>query len=78
MTYSLTSITKALDKLFKAGFLDEKAILNMKLEDLSKIDNLTSAEVSIIIGFKQAIKNKKLVAFLSSEYKENGGINYVK
>lgn len=78
MTYSLTNITKALDKLFKAGFLDEKAILNMKLEDLSKIDNLTSTEVSIIIGFKQAIKNKKIVAFLSNEYKGNGGMNYVK
>ena len=28
MKYSLNNINKALDKLFKAGFIDEKSILN--------------------------------------------------
>ena len=70
MKYSLNNINKALDKLFKAGFIDEKSILNMKLEDLLKLDNLSNIEISIIIEFKKAIKSKKIVTFLSSDYKE--------
>ena len=56
---------KALDKLFEAGFADEKSILNMKLDDLLKMPNLTTIEVNVIIRFKQAIKDKNIVAFLS-------------
>ena len=33
----------------------------MKLEDLGKLNNLTSVEMLIIIEFKEAIKNKKVV-----------------
>ena len=70
MKYSLNNINKALDKLFKAGFIDEKSILNMNLEDLLKLDNISNIEISIIIEFKKAIKSKKIVTFLSSDYKE--------
>ena len=37
--YNLNQITKALEKLFEAGFNSDKKILAMKLEDfVSKID----------------------------------------
>ena len=68
--YNLNNIFKALDKLFSAGFTTEKQILNMQLEDLSRLDNISNIEINIIIEFKKAIKNKKLVAFLSDNYKE--------
>ena len=68
--YNLNNIFKALDKLFSAGFTTEKQILNMQLEDLSRLDNISNIEINIIIEFKKAIKNKKLVAFLSNNYKE--------
>lgn len=68
--YNLNNILKALDKLFSAGFTTEKQILNMQLEDLSRLDNISNIEINIIIEFKKAIKNKKLVAFLSDNYKE--------
>lgn len=68
--YNLNNIFKALDKLFSAGFINEKQILNMQLEDLSRLDNISNIEINIIIEFKKAIKNKKLVAFLSNNYKE--------
>ena len=70
MKYNLNQIIKAIDKLFKAGFTNEKTISNMKIEDLLKLDNLTNVEISIIIEFKKAIKNKNLFAFLSSSYEE--------
>lgn len=67
----LNQITKTLDKLFGAGFNTEKKILAMQLEDLEKINNLTSSEMMIIIEFKGSIKNKQIIAFLSG-YKEKG------
>lgn len=67
----LNQITKTLDKLFGAGFNTEKKILAMQLEDLEKINNLTSSEMMIIIEFKRSIKNKQIIAFLSGN-KEKG------
>ncbi len=67
----LNQITKTLDKLFSAGFNTEKKILAMQLEDLEKINNLTSSEMMIIIEFKRSIKNKQIIAFLSGN-KEKG------
>ena len=69
--YNLSQITKALEKLFEAGFNTDKKILAMKLEDLVKIGNLTSSEMLIIIDFKRAIKNRQIISFLSG-YKEKG------
>ncbi len=66
MNYSYNQITKALDKLFRAGFVEEKNILNMKLEDLLKMPDLTTIEIGIIIDFKKAIKDKSIVKFLSN------------
>ena len=75
--YNLSQITKTLEKLFSAGFNTDKKILSMKLEDLGKLNNLTSVEMLIIIEFKEAIKNKKIIAFLSG-YEEKGKDNYRK
>ena len=66
MNYSYNQITKALDKLFRAGFVEEKNILNMKLEDLLKMPDLTTIEIGIIIDFKKANKDKSIVKFLSN------------
>lgn len=66
MNYSYNQITKALDKLFRAGFVEEKNILNMKLEDLLKMPDLTTIEIGIIIDFKKAIKDKSIVKFLGN------------
>lgn len=63
--YNLKQITSTLEKLFDAGFNTEKKILLMKIEDLSKINNLQSNEPLIIIELKEAIKNKDLIAFFS-------------
>ena len=72
--YTLNQITKALEKLFEAGFNSDKKILAMKLEDLIKIGNLTSSEIAIIIDYRMAVKNKQITAFLSG-YKEKGTDN---
>ena len=69
--YNIGQITKTLEKLFEAGFNTDKKILALKLEDLTKIPNLQNNETMIIIEFKNAVKNKQIIAFLSG-YKEKG------
>lgn len=69
--YNLNQITKTLEKLFGAGFNTDKKIQAMQLEDLEKLNNLTSSEMMIIIDFKRAIKNKQIIAFLSG-HQEKG------
>ena len=69
--YNLSQITKTLEKLFEAGFNTDKKILALKLEDLTKIQNLQNNETMIIIEFKNADKNRKIIEFLSG-YKEKG------
>ena len=69
--YNLSQITKTLEKLFEAGFNTDKKFLALKLEDLTKIQNLQNNETMIIIEFKNAVKNRKIIEFLSG-YKEKG------
>ena len=57
---------KALDKLFEAGFIDEKSILKMQMEDFLKLSQFSTVDINLIIKFKQAIKEKNIVAFLSN------------
>lgn len=71
MKYNFTQIMKTLEKLFEAGFNNDKKILALKLEDLTTIPNLQTNETMIIIEFKNAVKNKQVIAFLSG-YKEKG------
>lgn len=65
MKYSFSQITKLLEKIFKAGFRNEKDILNIQLDDLQKIQDISSIDITIILELKKAIRNRKVIAFLS-------------
>lgn len=74
--YNFNQVTKLLEKLFKAGYTDEKNILAIQLDDLEKIPDISSTDITIIIELKKAIKTRKIIAFLScceerKEGKEN-------
>ena len=70
--YSFNQISKTLEKIFKAGYLNEKSIIGIQLDDLERIPDITALEISIIIGLKRAIKNKKIIDFLSMNYEKKG------
>lgn len=63
--YNFSQITKLLEKIFKAGFTDEKNILAIGLDDLERIPDISSTDITIILELKRAIKSKKIIAFLS-------------
>ena len=74
--FNFLQISKLLEKLFKSGFTDEKAILNIQLEDLVKINDISNNEIAILLDLKRAIRNKKIIAFLSGiEEKKEGKEN---
>lgn len=63
--YNFNQVTKLLEKIFKAGYTDEKSILAIQLDDLEKITDISSIDIKIIIDLKKAIKTKKIIAFFS-------------
>lgn len=73
--YDLLEITKLLNKIFKAGFLDEKTILAIDITDLEKIEDITSKDISILLELKKAIKGKRIIAFLSCNYEREDDKN---
>ena len=75
MKHNFSQISKTLEKLFQANFNTEQKILAIKLEDLDKIQNLQSGEILIIIELKKAIKNKKIITFLSGFSEKKGTDN---
>lgn len=71
--YNLSQITKVLEKIFKAGFKTEKDILNIKLDDLTRIQDVNGNEIIILLDLKKAIKNRQIIAFLSDSEETKGG-----
>lgn len=71
--YNLSQITKVLEKIFKAGFKTEKDILNIKLDDLTRIQDVNGNEIIILLDLKKAIKNRQIIAFLSNNEETKGG-----
>lgn len=71
--YNLSQITKVLEKIFKAGFKTEKDILNIKLDDLTRIQDVNGNEIIILLDLKKAIKNRQIIAFLSNSDEAKGG-----
>ncbi len=69
MEYNLNQKVRTLDKVFKAGFIEEKQIMNLQIEDILKIKGATMIDVNIISEFKKAIKDKKVFQFLISGIK---------
>lgn len=56
-------IIKALNKLGKRGITDDKVIMQLTYEKVSKV-NLTPIEKIIILEYKEALKNKTVTNFL--------------
>ena len=65
MEKNLAQVTKLLEKVFKAGFLTEKDILAVQLEDLVKIPDITGVEIKMLVDLKV---NAKLSNVLCNVY----------
>ena len=55
---------KVLNKVFDAGFTDEKAIAAMTIDDILKMPGVTVADIGIINELQKSIKANKVISFL--------------
>lgn len=55
---------KVLNKIFEAGFTDEKAIAAMTMDDILAMQGITVADISIINDLQKSIKGNKVISFL--------------
>lgn len=55
---------KVLNKIFEAGFTDEKDIIAMTMDDILSIPGITIADITIINDLQKSIKANKVISFL--------------
>ena len=60
---------KVLNKVFEAGFADEKAIASMTMDDILSMQGITVADITLINDLQKSIKSNKVISFLG------GGLN---
>lgn len=55
---------KVLNKIFEAGFTDEKEIPAMTMDDILSMQGITVADITIINDLQKSIKANKVISFL--------------
>ena len=55
---------KVLNKVFEAGFTDEKAIFAMTMDDILSMQGITVADIGFINDLQKSIKANKVISFL--------------
>lgn len=55
---------KVLNKIFEAGFTDEKEISAMTMDDILSMQGITVAGIGLINDLQKSIKANKVVSFL--------------
>ncbi len=55
---------KVLNKVFEAGFTDEKAISTMTMDDILSMQGITVGDIGLINDLQKSIKANKVISFL--------------
>ena len=55
---------KVLNKIFEAGFTDEKAIAAMTMDDVLSMQGITVGDITLINDLQKSIKSHKVISFL--------------
>lgn len=58
-------VIKVLNKLFEAGFSNEKGISAMSLDDMLGIQGISVPEIGIINDLQKSIKGGRVIAYLA-------------
>ena len=67
---------RVLDKLIREGYNTDKKIIDLKVEDLIQHTNFNRTELTIAIGIKNALANKKIITFLCNNETNENERNY--
>lgn len=59
-------VIKVLNKIYDAGFSNEKDIAGMAMDNILAIQGITIAEIALINELQKSIKANKVISFLYS------------
>ena len=63
---------KVINKVFDAGFTEEKAIAAMTMDDILSMQGITVADIALINDLRKSIKANKVISFLAEVQREKG------
>lgn len=55
---------RVLNKVFEAGFTEEKTIAAMTMDDILSMQGITVADITLINELQKSIKGNKVISFL--------------
>ena len=55
---------RVLNKVFEAGFTEEKAIAAMTMDDILSMQGITVADITLVNELQKGIKANKVISFL--------------
>lgn len=55
---------RVLNKIFEAGYTDEKEIAAMTMDDILSMQGITIGDITIINDLQKSIKANKVISFL--------------
>jgi len=55
---------RVLNKMFEAGFTNEKDITTMTMDDILGIQGITIADIAVINDLQKSIKTNKVITFI--------------
>lgn len=62
---------RIINRLYEAGYTDEKAISKMRTKDILELPDLTRAEMKMICELQDAIKENRVFSFFVDGGKES-------
>lgn len=63
-------VIKVMNRIFGAGFADEKSISAMTMDDILSLPGVSVADIAIINELQKAIKSGKVLSYLSGSAAE--------
>lgn len=61
---------RVMNRVFEAGFKDEKSVAGMSMDDILALQGITVPDIVIINDLQKAVKTNKVVSYLSGQAPE--------
>lgn len=75
-SYSISQITKMVNKLFDEGITTDKQVINLTYAKMKDFKNISPIEKLMILEYSEALKQKEITSFLCGKrLKKQGGDN---
>lgn len=64
-------VIKVLNRIFEAGFTDEKSVSAITMDDILSLQGVSVADIAVINELQKSIKSGKVLSYLSGSIIES-------